>query len=106
MCCNNNCNTSVKYDSVLLLFHHLLLTLDLFSIFSLIFLDTLCWHIEKLNFEHSIDALIQWKNEDSNYNYEHQELLNFQFQLMFIPYQLLISSRKKCQQESVFSQYD
>ena len=106
MCCNNNCNTSVNYDSILLLFHNLFLTSDLFSVFSPRFLDNLFWHIEQLNFEHSINALPQWKNEVSNYNCEHQELLNFQFQLTFIPYQLLLTSQEQCQQESIFSLYD
>ena len=41
LCCNNNCNTSVNHGSILL-FYHLFLTSDLFSIFNLIFLDTLC----------------------------------------------------------------
>ena len=95
LCCNNNCNTSVNYDSILLLFfQHLILTSDLFSVFSPRFLDTLCWHNEKLNIEHSIDALPQGKNEISNYSCGHQELLNFQFQMMFIPYQSLLSSQK------------
>ena len=94
LCCNNNCNTSVNYDSILLLFQHLFLTSDLFSVFTVKILDTLCWHIEQLNIEHSIDALPQGKNQDSNYNCEHQKLLNFQFQLIFIPYQLLLTSQE------------
>ena len=93
LCCNNNCNTSVNYDSILLFFQQLILASDTFYVFSLRILDTLCWHIEQLNIEQSIDALPQGKKEDLNYNCEHQKLLNFQFQVMFITYQLLLTSQ-------------
>lgn len=89
-----------------LLFLHLFcLISDLFSIFIFQFFDILHWHIEQFNNKNSIHVP-EWENEVSNHNQEHQELLVFQFQFMFISYQLLLSSQKKCQQRSVFLQHD
>ena len=50
--------------------------------------------------------MLESENEVSYSNHEHQEILILQHQLILISYRLPLSSQRKCQQETVFSQYD
>jgi len=64
-----------------------------------------------LSGEHLPGALVEESmNECQILDHEHQELLNFQFHLMFMSYQLTISSQMHFPQESmpesVISQFD